>query len=157
MPVPPEVEEKIRQMRLRLKETERLAGIRPPGRPPNEPPADPTTQGTGCPESQTPEPAQDLTALATTPARTNQVFQWILSGATEYDITEAIAQAWPEANQAELLLAAIARIRDSNRIERTAVHGFCFEATRDLYRRMVEIGDFPGALRAIQQLRNLTH
>jgi hypothetical protein len=51
-----------------------------------------------------------------------------------------------------LLLSAIEKIRESNEIDPQTVIGFCFEGTRDLYRRMVEIGDFPGALRALKQL-----
>ena len=82
----------------------------------------------------------------------NQVYHWIIEGATEYDIGEAMQQAWPDANHAGILLAAIEKIRESNEIDPHTVLGFCFEATRDLYRRMVEIGDFPGALRALKQL-----
>ena len=33
--------------------------------------------------------------------------------------------------------------------------GYCLEAARELYRRMVEVGDFAGALRALQELGKL--
>lgn len=85
----------------------------------------------------------------------NQVFKWIISGATETDIADAITETFPEADQSALLLAAISKIRESAKIDPETVMGFCFEATRDLYRRMVEVQDFPGALRAIKQLREL--
>ena len=148
MPVPTEVAEKIRAMRARLAETERLAGIKPVGRPPRE--AEPE-------QSPVPaEPAQPLASLASEAARTNQVYRWILEGASEYDITEAMQQAWPDANQTAILLGAIEKIREASRLDPTTVRGFCVEATRDLFRRMVEIGDFPGALRAVRQLRELT-
>ena len=147
MPVPPEVQKKIREMRARLKETERLAGTRPVGRPPreeSEQPAEPPA-----------EPAHALATLDTDAARVNQVFQWIVQGATEHDILEAMRQAWPQTAHAPLLLAAIDKIRDSSQIDAVTVLGFCVEATRDMYRRMVEIGDFAGALRAVKQLRDL--
>lgn len=32
------------------------------------------------------------------------------------------------------------------------VRGWCFEVTRDLYRKMTAIGDFAGALRAVKQI-----
>ena len=146
--VPPEVAEKIRLMRARLQETERLAGIRPPGRPPSKE-AEPE------PAPVPTEAVPPLATLATAEARINQVFHWILEGATDYDITEAMRQAWPEADHATILLAAIDKIKESARINPQTVAGFCVEATRDLYRRMVEIGDFPGALRAIRQLKDL--
>ena len=71
--------------------------------------------------------------------------------------SHAMAQAWPEANHGALIIAAITKIRESDTLDPDTVRGFCFEATRDLYRRMVEVGDFPGALRAIRQLRDLAH
>lgn len=49
-------------------------------------------------------------------------------------------------------MAAIAKVRGSGTIDADTVSGWCFEATRDMYRRMVEIGDFAGALRAVKQL-----
>jgi hypothetical protein len=132
-------------MRQRLQETERLAGIKPVGRPPREAEPEPAVPA---------EPAQPLANLGSETARVNQVYRWILEGATEYDIVEAVQQAWPDADHAKILLAAIDKIKESARIDPTTVAGFCVEATRDLYRRMVEIGDFPGALRAVRQLRD---
>ena len=158
MPVPQEVAEKLRQMRARLAETERLAGIRPVGRPPSPArgyPAEPEPLPAGDQRSGSVEPAQPLATIASEPARINQVWHWILEGATEFDILEAMQQAWPEADHAALLIGAVNKIRESSRLDPTTVLGFCVEATRDLFRRMVEIGDFPGALRAIRQLREL--
>lgn len=85
----------------------------------------------------------------------NQVVKWILTGATEYDLTEAIQQAWPETKPQPLIVAAIENLRQAGDFDKQLVLGWCFEATRDLYRRMVEIGDFPGALRAVKQLTDL--
>lgn len=90
------------------------------------------------------------------PARVNQVFKWILAGATDHDILEAVAQSWPGADAKPLIVIALEKIRGSGQVDRQTVLGWCFEATRDLYRRMVDIGDFPGALRAIKQLADLT-
>jgi hypothetical protein len=86
------------------------------------------------------------------PAQLNQVIKWILAGATERDIAEAIAQTYPDATARPLLTAAVQQITKSANYDPRIVRGWCFEATRELYRRMVEIGDFPGALRAVKQL-----
>lgn len=87
--------------------------------------------------------------------RLNQVVKWILSGATEYDIAEAVVQSYPDENHAKLIGQAMTRITQSANFDSDIVRGFCFEATRDLYRRMVEIGDFTGALRALKALSDL--
>lgn len=116
---------------------------------------------TGIPEITPPHEIAETpeqTALATITseaARVNQIFQWILSGATEHDIAEAVQTAWPECDPQPLILLAVARLRESASIDADTVIGWCFEATRDMYRRMVEVGDFPGALRAVKQMRDL--
>jgi hypothetical protein len=86
------------------------------------------------------------------PEEVNQVLKWILSGATERDVTEAVTHSYPATPAAPLLQAAVRQIREAANFDPLTVRGWCVEATRDLYRRMVEIGDFTGALRAVKQL-----
>ena len=89
------------------------------------------------------------------PNEVNQVLKWILSGATERDISEAVANSYPATPPQPLICAALDHIRAAADCDPNVVRGFCVEATRDLYRRMVEIGDFTGALRALKQLSAL--
>ena len=89
------------------------------------------------------------------PAQQAQVVKWILTGATEHDITEAIRQSWPDEDAAPLLVDAIGQLQKAADFDPATVLGFCFEATRHLYQRMVEIGDFAGALRAVKQLAEI--
>ena len=65
------------------------------------------------------------------PPKLNQTVKWILSGATEHDIREAMLQAWPDDDLAALLLAAIAQIRQSAAVDSATVKGWCFEATSE--------------------------
>jgi hypothetical protein len=109
------------------------------------------------PKSPTKSPTKSSSIGTTTcdPTQLNQVFKWILAGATKRDIAEAITQSWPDAQPSPLILAAVEEIRAGGRLDAQVVRGFCAEATRDLYRRMVEIGDFAGALRAVKQLADM--
>lgn len=84
-----------------------------------------------------------------------QIAKWILTGAREADVLEAIATTWPGRDAAPLIAQAIAGFSASGEVSRSAVRGFVFEATKDLYRQMREIGDFAGALRALKQLVDL--
>lgn len=88
-------------------------------------------------------------------AAVEQIAKWILTGAREADVREAIAQTWPERDARPLIAAAIAEFSQAGQVSRAAVRGFAFEATKDLYRQMREIGDFAGALRALKQLVDL--
>jgi len=83
------------------------------------------------------------------------VFKWIVGGSNEHDIREACEQAWPDTDAKPLIVAAIAKLREAGTVDAETVFAWCFEATREMYRQMVGIGDFSGALRAVKQLSQL--
>ena len=86
------------------------------------------------------------------PACVHQVKKWILEGHAEHDIAEAGGAAWPKQKIEPLIVAAIEQIRVAGNFDPSLVRGWCFEAYRDLYRRLLEIGDYVGALRALNQI-----
>ncbi len=81
-----------------------------------------------------------------------QIRVWILQGATEHDISEAIADKWPDVDSKPAIIATMEQISKTANFDQESLVGFCIESTRYLYQRMVEVGDFPGALRAVKQL-----
>ena len=90
-------------------------------------------------------------------AKVNQTIKWLLSGATHFDILEAIRSSYPGDDPAKLILDAMRLFEQAEFADARIVHGWCFEATKDLYRRMVEIGDYPGALKAVKQLSEMVN
>jgi len=82
------------------------------------------------------------------------VVDWMLQGASGAQILEAIAVKFPEIQPAELLTAAGNHFEKISNADPRLIRGWCFEATRDLYRRMIEIGDYANALKAVKQLRD---
>lgn len=84
--------------------------------------------------------------------RVDQVARWILTGARELDVIEAIQTTWPEAEISGLLADAVKSLAASGKLSPSIVRGWCFEAARSLYQKMVEIGDFAGALAAVKQI-----
>jgi hypothetical protein len=99
--------------------------------------------------------ASSLTKCDVDPARIEQTVKWLLTGARDADVIEAIRTTWPDQELQPLLVAAVGELSSSAEFSRKVVRGWCFEASKDLYRRMVEIGDFAGALRAIKQIKDL--
>lgn len=74
-----------------------------------------------------------------------------------HDVEEAVRTSFPDAD-AQALLAAVEReLIEGADADPHVVKGWCVHAARDLYRRMVEIGDFAGALRAVKLLSDLTN
>jgi len=89
-------------------------------------------------------------------AEVDQVVKWALQGVTQNDLREAVEQPFPGKRPELLLAAATKEFEAAGKADRTAIRGFCFYASRDLYRRALEIGDFATALRAIKQLDDLS-
>jgi hypothetical protein len=89
------------------------------------------------------------------PSQINQVVKWVLLGTTEFDVVEAIKENFPGTDAAALMLGAMRHFERASQFHPDIVRGFCFDAARDLYRRMVECGDFAGALRAVKQIQEM--
>ena len=86
----------------------------------------------------------------------NAVVQWICSGHTLTDIEAAIASKMPQANKAEIIRAALEQIETSGQINETMVRGYAFESYKMLQAKMMEIGDYQGALKAVKEIVALT-
>jgi hypothetical protein len=82
--------------------------------------------------------------------------KWILEGNTPHDVKEAIATEFPNDDAAELLSHVVFGLKESARVPNAVVVGWCFEATRDLFRRSLAAADYPTALKAVKQLADLS-
>ena len=103
-------------------------------------------------------PGKSSSTSTATSDRLRQVYEWILEGASEEQIREAFAEMYPTAKKntvGKVIEAALERILQAGARAPGEVAAFCVESTRELYRKMVEIGDYPGALRALRQLHEL--
>lgn len=105
--------------------------------------------------SETTEDARAILAALPFEGRVEQTVRWLLTGARDADVVEAIRTTWPDQELQPLVQAAANDLAESGRFDREVIRGWCLESSKDLYRRMVEIGDFAGALRAIKQIRDL--
>ncbi len=85
-----------------------------------------------------------------------EIVKWVLAGHSESDIVDAIEQKWPKAKTRPLIAKSIERIASASEIDSNLLVGFCFEATRDIYRKCLECGDHQSALRAIKQMHDFS-
>ncbi len=86
---------------------------------------------------------------------TAKVHRLILQGYGKSDVIEWINKEHPKENGAKLYKKVISHLSD-NTIGKAGHLGFCRESVRFLYQKMVESGDYTGALRAIQELAKLS-
>lgn len=84
-----------------------------------------------------------------------QVQRLIVQGHGKADVLEWLKKEHPKEKGEALYKKAVAFFTDHamNKIERL---GFCQESARYLYQKMVEVGDYSGALRAIQEVAKLS-
>ena len=92
------------------------------------------------------------TATVTDAGKLHQVLTWMLEGNSEHLIREAIKDTWPGEDAAPLILAAIEHVSQRADAARETLQDWCLEATRFLYQKQVEIGDYTGALRTVKEL-----
>jgi len=83
------------------------------------------------------------------------VFRWIIQGHTEHDIIQAVHAQFPKHDPKKLIGAAMLRIADAGQAPPEVLRGWALEAYRSLYRRMLEVGDFAGALAAVKEIARL--
>jgi len=108
-----------------------------------------------------PPPPQELAAPPLnqpTNEQLQQVQDWILQGNSEHLIRESIADEFPDASPVALITGVLnhfIEVASLNEVALLGTYGWCLEASKEMYRRMVEIGDYAGALRAIKQIKEL--
>jgi len=95
------------------------------------------------------------TPKAIPPDRLKAVLKWNLAPNDERDILEAISKEYPDANEGAILAAAVKEIEAIGAESPDFTRGWALAATRELVRKMIEVGDFANAMRGIKQVAEL--
>jgi hypothetical protein len=88
--------------------------------------------------------------------RVHQVATWIIGGACEHDVAQAVETTWPDAKPKPLIVEAMKRIAKSADADPAIVKGWAIEATRSIYQKALEVADHQTALRALKQIVELS-
>lgn len=83
------------------------------------------------------------------------VLQWLIAGANEQDIVEALQTKYPDADAGQVLQAVSDRLADEGRPSTDSLRGWCLVCYRELYRRMLEVGDFDGARKVLKNITEI--
>ena len=79
----------------------------------------------------------------------------LLDGHSRPEIEEACNRLFPKLNAAKLVGASLSAFEQLTNEPPRILKGWCLEASRDLYRKMLEVGDFAGALRAVSEANKI--
>ena len=81
------------------------------------------------------------------------VIGWLLDGVRSADIVQRIGESWPDTDAAEVVREATDFFRhQADTLDERLYVGWIVSAQRDLYRRLIEAGDFAAASRVLSQL-----
>ena len=86
---------------------------------------------------------------------TVKVYGMLLEGHSRPEIEEACKNLFPKLNASKLVGRALGAFEQMPNEPPRILKGWCLEATRDLYRKMLEVGDFAGALRAVSEANKI--
>jgi len=95
-------------------------------------------------------------AIATSPPPALVVIDWLLTGASEQQIREALCEKYPDVNASEVMVEVQTQLQAAGRPNTDAVKGWALMAYRKIYQQMLQIGDYAGALKAVKEITNLT-
>lgn len=95
-------------------------------------------------------------AIATSPPPALVVIDWLLTGASEQQIREALSEKYPDVNASEVMVEVQTQLQAAGRPNTDAVKGWALMAYRKIYQQMLQTGDYAGALKAVKEITNLT-
>jgi hypothetical protein len=95
------------------------------------------------------------TPIATTPPAPVAVLQWLISGANEHDIVEALRAKYPDADPRQTMAAVLDKLVAEGQPRPDALRGWVLVSYRELYRRMLEVGDFDGARKVLKNITEI--
>lgn len=89
------------------------------------------------------------------PPAPEAVLDWLLKGHNEHNIREALAVKYPGADPVAVMAAVEKYLTDAGNPDRDRLRGWLLTSSRELYRRMIEIGDFDGARKVLMDMAKL--
>lgn len=86
--------------------------------------------------------------------RVDQTMLWIISGQRDLTIAETMAEAWPGEDQTKLLTAVMTKFEEAAAMPPDFVKGWIYESRKELYRNLIEIGDFAAARGVLRDMES---
>jgi hypothetical protein len=90
------------------------------------------------------EPAQ--------PPATQAVIEWLLTGASEQQVAEALAAKYPGVDGDAAMRSVQTYLQQAGRPNGDAVRGWALLSYRRLYQEMLRVGDFNGCRQVVKEI-----
>lgn len=80
------------------------------------------------------------------------VVDWLLTGASEQQVREALQANYPDANASEIMGSVQVHLAAAGNPDASAVKGWAIMAYRSLYQKMLATGDYDGCRKIIKEI-----
>jgi hypothetical protein len=90
-----------------------------------------------------------------TPPPALAVVDWLLSGASEQQIAEALAAKYPGTDARQVMAQAQQTLTAAGNPSADAIRGWALLSLRKIYANMLQVGDFDGARKCIVEITKL--
>jgi hypothetical protein len=94
-------------------------------------------------------------ATSATPPPALAVVDWLLSGASEQQVREALAQRYPGTDARQILAQVQQQLSAAGNPNPLALRGWCLLSYRKLYQQMLAVGDFNGCRQVVKEIAQL--
>ena len=91
-------------------------------------------------------------ATTPTPPPALAVVDWLLSGASEQQVHEALAAKYPGTNARQVLTQVQQQLAAAGNPSADSVRGWCLLSYRKLYQQMLAVGDFNGCRQVVKEI-----
>ena len=96
--------------------------------------------------------AEKTLATTPTPPPALAVVDWLLSGASEQQVAEALAAKYPGTDARRVLGQVQHQLAAAGQPNADAVRGWCLLAYRRLFQQMLAVGDFNGCRQVVKEI-----
>lgn len=80
------------------------------------------------------------------------VVDWLLTGASEQQVREALESNYPEVDAGEIMGSVRAHLAAAGNPDVNAIKGWAIMAYRSLYQKMLATGDYDGCRKVIKEI-----
>lgn len=100
--------------------------------------------------------AEELATVETvTPPPAQAVIEWLVAGASEQQIVEALKAKYPDVDANNTLTTVADRLAKAGRPDVDAVRGWALMSYRKLYQSMMQVGDYDGCRKVVKEIVSL--
>lgn len=89
------------------------------------------------------------------PPPVEAVIEWLLTGASERQVKEALAQTYPEASSNAVMKTVQQYLTAAGQPDANSVRGWALLSYRRLYQEMLRVGDYNGCRQVVKEICNL--